>query len=89
MTPARLELALSAASLGPLVEHISELVTEKLRREASPWLTRPEAAVYLSLPLSRLEKRKDIPCYRDERRVLYRRDELDQWMASKRVGSAA
>jgi hypothetical protein len=84
VTPARLDLALAPGSLEQLVDHVVEIAVERLRREASPWMTRAEAADYLHLPLSRLEKRRDIPCYRDERRVLYRRDELDAWLASRR-----
>jgi excisionase family DNA binding protein len=55
----------------------AEIVIETLGRESSPWLTRHEAARYLSLPVSRLEKDRTIPCHRDGRRVLYHREELD------------
>jgi excisionase family DNA binding protein len=47
---------------------------------ASPWLSADEAAAYLRCPLSRVRKltsTRDLPCYRDGRRVLYHRDELD------------
>jgi len=80
----RLDLSLAPESLDPLIQHIKALVLEELRREASPWLTRTEAADYLHWPLSRLEKRKDVPHHRDGGRVMYRRDELDAWLAAKR-----
>ena len=64
-----------------LVEAIAaraaDIVIEQLGRESSPWMTRVQAATYLSLPLSRLEKDRRIPCHRDGGRVLYHRDELD------------
>jgi excisionase family DNA binding protein len=58
----------------------SSSVVDRLGREQSPWLTRKQAAAYLSLPLSRLEKDRRIPCHREGRRVLYHRGELDQWL---------
>jgi hypothetical protein len=42
-------------------------------------MTRAQAAEYLSLPVSRLEKDRCIPCHRDARRVLYHRGELDEY----------
>jgi len=81
----RLELALSPESLEPLVHHIAALVVEQLRRDASPWMTRAEVAEYLHMPVSRLEKRRDVPCYRDGRRIIYRRDEVDRWLVEKRL----
>ena len=41
-------------------------------------MTRAQAADYLGLPLSRLEKDRRIPSHRDGRRVLYHRAELDE-----------
>jgi hypothetical protein len=58
----------------------AELVVERLKRESSPWLTRARAAAYLSLPVSRLEKDRTIPCHREGRRVLYHRAELDAFL---------
>lgn len=49
----------------------------------SPWLTAPEAADYLGCPVSRIRKLTmtgELPCHRDGRRVLYRRDELDAFV---------
>jgi excisionase family DNA binding protein len=71
----------STEAVDALIEHVVECVLERLGREnGSPWLTRAQAASYLSLPVSRLEKDRRIPCHREGRRVLYHRDELDQWM---------
>jgi excisionase family DNA binding protein len=67
----------------------AELVAERLEREASPWMTRAQAARYLGLPVSRLEKNAakegsdKIPLHRDGARVLYHRDELDHWLLDK------
>lgn len=72
-----LALSLPAEAVEAIAERAAELVIERIERESSPWLTRAQAATYLSLPLSRLEKDRRIPCHRDGRRVLYHRDELD------------
>lgn len=75
-----LALTLSADAIEELVQRVADVVVERLEREASPWLTRAQAATYLGLPVSRLEKDRLIPCHRDGRRVLYHRLELDQWL---------
>lgn len=75
-----LALSLSPEAVEAIADRAAGLVLERLEREASPWLTRERAAVYLGLPLSRLEKDKAIPCHRDGRRVLYHRDELDRFL---------
>jgi excisionase family DNA binding protein len=72
-----LALSLSAEAVEAIAERAADLVIERIERESSPWLTRAQAATYLSLPLSRLEKDRRIPCHRDGGRVLYHRDELD------------
>ena len=68
-----------------LEEAIRTIVREELERlgNGSPWLDREAAARYLSLPVSRLEKDKTIPCHREGPRVLYHRDELDAHLSSK------
>ena len=65
-----------------IAERAAELVIERIGN-GSPWLTREAAARYLSLPVSRLEKDKAIPCHREGRRVLYNREELDAHLSSK------
>ena len=50
----------------------------------SPWMTAAEAAAYLRCPVSRIRKLtaiRELPCHRDGRRVLYHRDELDDYIA--------
>lgn len=69
-----------------LVAEIVAQVTEKLKAElaaSSPWMTRGEAAAYLRVPVSRLEKDRTVPSHRWEGRVLYSRHELDAWIASQ------
>jgi hypothetical protein len=74
--PEPLALTLPAELVEAIAQRAAELVVEQLGN-GSPWLTREAAARYLSLPVSRLEKDKAIPCHREGRRVLYHRDELD------------
>jgi hypothetical protein len=66
-----------ALTLPPeMLEAIAVRVAELLG-PASPWMTRKEAAAYLHVPVSRLEKDEQVPCHRDGGRVLYHRGELD------------
>jgi hypothetical protein len=53
----------------------------------SPWMTRLEASEYLRLPVSRLEKDRRVPCHKDGGRVLYHRDELNEYVLG--LGRAA
>ena len=71
------EITLSAETLEAIARRAAELVLAQTSGRGSPWLTRREAAAYLGLPVSRLEKDRQIPCHRDRGRVLYHRDELD------------
>jgi hypothetical protein len=72
-------LRLPSETVEQLVEHIAALVVARLEgANDSPWLTRREAAAYLHLPLSRLERDKTIPVHRHGARVLYHRVELDE-----------
>jgi hypothetical protein len=76
-----LELTLPAETLEAIARRAAELVlaqaTAQTSDNSSPWLTRRQAAAYLGLPVSRLEKDRDIPSHRDRGRILYHRDELD------------
>lgn len=62
-----------------LVAEIVAQVREELAT-ASPWMTRREAADYLRVPVSRLEKDQTVPCHRWDGRVLYDHAELDEWL---------
>jgi excisionase family DNA binding protein len=80
---ARLVLAELRADPVALAE-LRALVAVEPGRD-SPWLSAPEAAEYLGCPLSRIRKLTmtgELPCHRDGRRVLYRRDELDAYVHS-------
>lgn len=76
---AEAELALPADLLEAIARRAAELVAQQAGERGSPWMTRRQAAEYLGLPLSRLEKDWRIPCHRDRGRVLYHRDELDAY----------
>jgi hypothetical protein len=64
-----LSITLPAETLEAIAVRVAELLAP-----ASPWMTRREAAAYLHLPLSRLEKDKSVPCHHDNGRVMYHRD---------------
>jgi hypothetical protein len=83
MTAGDLPLTLPADTLAAIAERAADLLEQRLGRERSPWMNRAEAATYLGVPVSRLEKRKEIPSHRDDGRVLYHRDELDAYMLAK------
>lgn len=74
-----LSLTLPSELVEAIAQRAAEIVVEELGN-GSPWLTREAAARYLSLPVSRLEKDRTIPCHREGRRVLYHRDELDAYL---------
>ncbi len=72
-----------------VLDLIAEQVRARLAHEAaearSPWLTADEAAEYLRCAVSRIRKLSSsgrIPKHRDGGRVLFRRDELDSFIAA-------
>lgn len=78
MNESPLTLTLSEAAVEAIAQRAAEMIVEQLgTASGSPWLTRKQAAAYLDLPLSRLEKDRALPCHRDGGRVLYHRAELD------------
>jgi excisionase family DNA binding protein len=77
--------ALLELDLAQLAAQLAPLVAARIDANASPWLTAAEAAAYLRCPISRVRRLTmtgDLPTHRDGRRVLYRRDELDAFVAS-------
>jgi hypothetical protein len=70
------------------LDALAHLVARRLQLHAepvSPWMTRAQAADYLSVSVARLEKDRTVPAHRWAGRVLYHRDELDEWLL--RMGS--
>jgi hypothetical protein len=71
------------------IERAAEIVAEQMEREASPWMTRAQAARYLRVPESRLEKdaakkgRRAIPVHHDFALCRDHRDELDRWLLER------
>ena len=81
------ELTLPPEAVEQVAERAAQLVLEQLgSATVSPWMTRAEAAEYLSVPVSRLEKRRDVPHVREGARILYHRNELDRWLLTHREG---
>lgn len=78
----RLATCLGPELLDALDAHVIDLVAEASAQAngAAGWLDRKAAAAYLGVPLSRLEKARDVPAHRWDGRVLYSRAELDEWM---------
>ena len=83
--PVSFEFALPAAALERIVEFAAARASERLAAR-SPWLTRREAADYLRVPISRLEKDRAVPVHRWDGRVLYHREELDRWLLGNGAG---
>lgn len=79
--------------LHELLEELATLVVERLHERLEPgsgdaasvsrWLSIESAAAYLEWPKQRLYKLTaagEIPHYKHEGRLLFRRDELDRWL---------
>jgi excisionase family DNA binding protein len=76
------DLQLTDVELDRLADLLSERVAARTGT-GSPWLTAGDAADHLACPESRIRKLTmtgELPCHRDGRRVLYRRDELDAYV---------
>lgn len=79
-----MEMDISLPIPSAWVDLIATLVAEKLAAEApSPWMSRREAADYLRVPLSRLEKDRSVPSHRWDGRILYSRPELDAFLIER------
>jgi len=64
------------------------LMTEKKKAGQDILLTRKELMDYLKIKQGTLRKlmlRKEFPYFKLERRVLFRKDDIDKWLESKRV----
>ncbi len=68
------------------VERIALRVAELMAaQEGSPWLNSAQAAEYMACPVSRIRKltmTDELPSYKEGARRLYKRAELDVFIAS-------
>jgi excisionase family DNA binding protein len=81
------ELTYSEAELDQLADVLADRVATRVGAR-SPWLGADEAAEYLRCKLSRVRKltmTRELPVHHDGSRVLYRREELDDFI---RAGGA-
>ena len=96
MNPAAATLA---EALEQLVEQtVLKVLAEQQRSESvpaqerSPWMSTQSAAAYLDWPPQRLYKLTasgEIPHYKHEGRLLFRRDELDAWLVAFKESDGA
>ena len=83
MTPlsASVELRLGEATLEELCDWIAGGVYDRLRlKKESPWLDVKEAAEYLGWSPQRIYKSLDLPRHKHGNRLMFRRDELDDYL---------
>lgn len=87
-----LTVSLSPEAMAELAERVADLLARRQQSAASPWLNAPQAAEYLAAPVSRIRKLTmtgDLRAHREGGRVLYRRDELDEFVRSGGAVTAA
>ncbi len=82
-------LTLPAEAIEAIAERAAELVLTELRRSdatTSPWLAGAQAAAdHLGVSRARIYKQlAAIPHHRHGARLMFRRDELDQWLERQR-----
>jgi excisionase family DNA binding protein len=80
-----LELHIDDHDLERLAELVAERLADRMEARRSPWLSAAEAADYLRCSLSRVRKLSmlgEVPAHHDGGRALYRRDELDAYIAA-------
>lgn len=82
MTDRPFSLEVPPQLVDAVAEKVAAILSDRENGNASPWLTRAEAADYLGVPVSRLEKDRTLPVHRWDGRVLYNRDELDAYLLS-------
>lgn len=78
-----LALPLPESWLDTLTEAVSERLRGEITTGSSPWMTRKDAAEYLHVPVSRLEKDRTVPVHHWDGRVLYNRNELDEFLLAR------
>jgi excisionase family DNA binding protein len=77
-----MRMALEPSDIEAIAGRIAELIA---RQDVSPWLNTAGAAAYMACPVSRVRKltMDDSLCsYKEGGRRLYRRSDLDQFIAA-------
>jgi len=77
-----MRLALEQSDIEAIAARVAALLSSDA---APPWLNTEGAAAYMACPVSRIRKLTmtgDLPSYKEGGRRLYRRDELDRFIAS-------
>jgi excisionase family DNA binding protein len=80
-----MSLPLPPEFLEAIAQRAAEIAQERISAAYEPWLTADQTAEYLACPKSRvyaLVSARRIPHERDGSRLLFRRSELDDWVAS-------
>jgi excisionase family DNA binding protein len=84
---APLALSLDDGFVDVLAQRVAAIVVARVGESGrSPWLDAEEAADYLRCPVSRIRKRTmtgELPSHHEGRRVLYRRNELDDYVLKR------
>jgi len=76
-----LDLRLPDDVLEGLAERVAARIAQQLQQKPeSPWLTTEEAAAYLRWPFQRIYKQNDLPRRKHGNRLMFRRDELDDYL---------
>lgn len=80
-----IELKLDQRTLEALADLVADRILDRLGANGSPWMGADAAASYLGCSVSRVRKLTmtgELPVHRDGRRTLYRRDDLDGFIAN-------
>lgn len=91
VVPARVALDLPPAVIEVIAARAAELVAEQDLQRPEPWIGIEEAADHLACPKSRLyrltsrakggRQTNPVPFEKDGNRLLFRRSDLDAWLA--------
>ena len=77
-----MRIALDPEDIEAIASCVAELIAVK---DVSPWLNTKGAAAYLACPVSRIQKLDmtgDVPSYKEGGRRVYKRSELDAFIAN-------
>lgn len=89
MTDATLLNGIGLALPPEILDRLADALAERTGVTPSPWMSADRAAEYLDVPKKRIQNLTSagrIPHHKEGGRVLYRRDELDAWLAEHYEG---